>query len=185
MAIGMTRGGRFMGTHATDARTATTIETTRWRIDPARSSIEFQVRGFWGLQVVKGGFTRYQGTLDLAADPAIELVIEADSLDTRNRKRDAHLRSADFFDAERHPYIRFVSDSAKLAGERLTVRGRLHARGKSMPLGLEATLRQVGDELALTAEAHADHHQLGMTWNPAGMIRTPSRLIVSGRLAQS
>jgi len=171
-----------MNTHATEALAAPRIETTRWRIDPTRSSVKFHVKGFWGMQTVKGHFARYHGTLDLAAQPAIELVIEADSLDTNNKKRDEHLRSPDFFDAERHPYVRFLSDSATLAGEPLRVRGRLHARGQSMPLELEATLRRVGDELAVDAVTGADHHEIGITWNRMGMIRAPSRLMVTGRL---
>jgi polyisoprenoid-binding protein YceI len=171
-----------MNTHTTNAPATPHIETTRWRIDPTRSAVDFHVKGFWGMQTIKGHFTRYHGTLDLTAEPAIELVIEADSLDTKNNKRDLHLRSPDFFDAERHPYLRFVSDSAMLAEERLQVRGRLHARGQSMPLDLEATLRRVGDELVVKAVTAADHRELGITWNRMGMIRTPSRLMVTGRL---
>src|SRR4051794_9034330 len=121
-----------MTTQADNLVGTPTIGTTRWRIDPARSSVEFHVKGFWGMATIKGRFSRYHGTLDLAAEPAIELTIEADSLDTANAKRDMHLRSPDFFDAEKHPYLRFVSDSATLDGERLHVRGRLHARGRSI-----------------------------------------------------
>ena len=58
--------------------------TGTWRLDPARSSVEFHVRHFYGLMTVKGRFDRYQGSLDLSARPAVELVIDADSLDTRS-----------------------------------------------------------------------------------------------------
>jgi polyisoprenoid-binding protein YceI len=174
-----------MSTHAADPVGTAAVDTTRWRIDPARSSVEFHVKGFWGMATVKGSFSRYHGTLDLSTQPAIELTIEADSLDTENEKRDAHLRSHDFFDAEQHPYVRFVSDSATLDGERLHVRGRLHARGSSIPLELDATLRQVGDDLEIDAATEADHRQLGMTWNLISMIRTPTRLMVTGRLVRS
>jgi len=161
---------------------APSITTTRWRIDPARSKVEFQVKNFWGMVTVKGGFARYHGTLDLAADPAIDLTIEAESLDTHNDKRDKHLRSPDFFDVEHHPYVRFVSDSALVDGERLKVRGRLHARGESIPLTLEATLRHAGDGLELEAATAADRRELGMTFNWLGAIGTASRLIIQGRL---
>jgi polyisoprenoid-binding protein YceI len=154
----------------------------RWRIDPARSSIEFQVRHFYGLVTVKGRFSRYAGTLDLSDQPAVELTIEADSLDTKHRKRDKHLRSDDFFDVEHHPQVRFVSETADLDGERLIVRGRLHAGAASVPLAVKATLRQDADELEVQASAEVDQRQLGMTYSPLGMIRTPSRLIVHGRL---
>jgi polyisoprenoid-binding protein YceI len=173
-----------MSTHTAGSVGTTNIEKTTWRIDPDRSSVEFNVKGLWGIATVKGEFSRYQGTLRLSGEPAVELTIEADSLDTRNERRDKHLRSPDFFDAEQHPYVRFVSESATLDGERLEVRGELHARGASMPLDVDATLRRAGDDLEVEAVAVADHHQLGLTWNMMGMIRTPSTLIVKGRLVR-
>jgi polyisoprenoid-binding protein YceI len=163
---------------------APNITTTRWRIDPARSSVAFSVKNFWGMATVKGGFSRYHGSLDLTADPAIELTVEADSIDTENEKRDKHLRSPDFFDADAHPSLRFVSESAVLDGERLTVRGRLHARGTSIPLDLEATLRRSGDDLELEAVTKADRRELGMTWNMLGTVGTTSKLRVNGRLVR-
>jgi polyisoprenoid-binding protein YceI len=174
----------LMSTHAADLVGTPNIETTRWRIDPARSSVEFHAKTFWGLPIVKGRFSRYQGTLDLSGQPAIELTIETESLDTKNKKRDGHLRSPEFFGAEKHPHVRFVSESATLDGDRLKVRGRLHARGSSVPLELDATLRRVDDELEIEAATHADHYQLGMTWNKLGMLRTPSQVMVKGRLVQ-
>ena len=68
-----------------------------------------------------------------------------------------------------------MSESAALEGERLKVRGLLHARGAGMPLDIDATLRRAGDELEVEAVTLADHHQLGMTWNFMGMLRPPSK----------
>ncbi len=158
------------------------VERRRWRLDPARSSVEFEVPHFYGLVTVKGKFERYEGTLDLRSEPAVELTIEADSLDTKQGRRDRHLRSADFFDVEHHPEVRFVSDAAALDGERLTVHGRLDAAGKAIPLELDATLRHLDGELEIEAVTEADHRRLGMTWSPLGILRTPSKLIVRGRL---
>jgi polyisoprenoid-binding protein YceI len=158
------------------------IEQTRWRIDPTRSRIEFRTPTFWGLVTVNGRFEHYDGTLDLRREPAVELTIDASSLDTNNHKRDKHLRSADFFDVENHPQVRFVSDSATLDGERLTVSGRLYAAGQSVPLNLDATLRRAGDELEVEARTSADHRELGMSHGMLGMIRAHSELIVHGRL---
>jgi polyisoprenoid-binding protein YceI len=155
-----------------------------WRLDPARSSVEFHVPHFWGLITVKGHFERYQGTLDLQAEPAVRLTIDADSLDTGNRKRDQHLRSADFFDVERHPQVEFVSDTAVLDGDKLKVRGRLHAAGSNIPLELDATVHAVDDGLEIEAVTHAVHRELGMTWSPLGIARPYSKLIVKGRLVR-
>jgi polyisoprenoid-binding protein YceI len=173
-----------MTTHATEPVSTPSIEKTTWRIDPDRSSVEFNVKTFGGIATVKGHFSRYQGTLGLSGTPAIDLTIEADSLDTKNKRRDKHLRSPDFFDADQHPYVRFVSESAALEGERLKVRGRLHARGASMPLDIDATLRRAGDELEVEAVTVADHHQLGMTYRLLGLVGTPSKLVVKGRLVR-
>jgi polyisoprenoid-binding protein YceI len=153
-----------------------------WRIDPGRSSVEFRVGTFWGLVTVKGHFDEYQGRLDLSADPAIDLTIEGASLQTRNRKRDKHLRSDDFFDVENHPQVRFVADSVDLHADALTVRGRLSAAGRSIPLTADAHLRKVEDELEIEATASAPHPELGMTYSPLGMIARRSRLRVTGRL---
>ena len=171
-----------MSTRVADPIGAPSIEKTIWRIDPDRSSVEFKVPTLWGIATVKGRFSRYHGTLDLSGKPTIELTIEADSVDTKNAKRDKHLRSPDFFSVEQHPYVRFESESAVLEGERLTVRGRLHARGTSIPLDIDATLRRAGHELEVDAVTVARHDRLGMTWSPIGLLGTRSKLIVKGRL---
>jgi polyisoprenoid-binding protein YceI len=158
------------------------IETTRWRVDPERSRVEFRTPTLWGLTTVNGHFDRYDGTLDLQATPAVTLTIDAASLDTRNKLRDKHLRSADFFDVEHEGQVRFVSDSATLDGQRLKVRGRLEAAGKSIPLDLDAGVRRAGDALEIDAATDADHRELGMTHSTLGMIKSPSHLRVHARL---
>ena len=148
-----------MTINATPSVAATADRATgAWRLDPARSSVEFHVRHFYGLMTVKGHFERYDGTLQLNGRPAVELVIDADSLDTKQAKRDEHLRSAEFFDGAKHPQIRFESDDV---------------------------LREIDGELELEASALADHRKLGMTWSPLGILRAPSKLIVRGRLVRT
>jgi polyisoprenoid-binding protein YceI len=161
---------------------AADLASGTWRLDPDHSSVEFHVRHFYGLITVKGHFERYQGTLALASEPAVQLTIDANSLDTNNARRDKHLRSADFFDAEQHPEVQFVSDSAELQEDTLRVRGQLHAGGKQVPLELDAIVRPADGELEIEAVAHVDHRLLGMTWSPLGILRAPSELLVRGRL---
>jgi polyisoprenoid-binding protein YceI len=153
-----------------------------WRLDPQRSSVEFRVGHFWGLMTVKGHFDDYEGRFDLGGGPAIELTIDAASVQTGNRKRDRHLRSADFFDAENHPRVRFVSDSVVLDGDTMRVRGSLSARDESIPLELDARARRVGEALEIEAATSAPLRELGMTWNPLRMIGSRSRLRVNGYL---
>ena len=160
------------------------LATGTWRLDKEHSSVELHVRHFYGLMTVKGHFERYEGALNLGAHPAVDLTVDADSLDTKMAKRDAHLRSPDFFDVEHHGQVRFVSDSATLDGDVMKVRGHLHAAGKDIPLELDATVRRVDGQLELDAVTEADHRQLGMTWSPLGILRAPSKLIVRGRLVR-
>jgi polyisoprenoid-binding protein YceI len=156
--------------------------TGSWQADPHRSSVEFRVRAMWGLATVKGHFLDYHGELNLSADPAIELTINADSLQTGNRRRDEHLRSDDFFDVGQNPRLRFRSDSMDLQGETLKVRGRLTARGRSLPLELEARVHEVDGELELEATTTASHRELGMDWSPLGTISPRSKLSVRAHL---
>jgi polyisoprenoid-binding protein YceI len=156
-----------------------------WRLDPARSSVEFRVRHFYGLMTIKGRFERFEGALTLGAQPMVQLTVEAESLDTGMAKRDTHLRSADFFDAAEHPQVRFVSDSATLDGETLTAHGELHAAGRQVPIDVVATVREVDDEMEIESTAHVDQRDLGMTWSPLGITRAPSTVVVSGRLVRA
>jgi len=171
-----------MSTPTVMAGEARGIEQAAWRIDPARSSVEFEVPLALGLSTVKGRFDGYDGTLDLRRSPAITLRIDAGSVNTENARRDKHLRSDAFFGVEAHPHVLFLSETAALDGEQLRVTGRLGAAGASEPLELVATLRRVGEELEIEAVAEIDQRRLGMTYTLMGMIRTPARLAVRGRL---
>jgi polyisoprenoid-binding protein YceI len=172
-----------------DTKTATgparELATGTWILDPERSSVEFRAPLLFGvIGTVRGGFTRYAGTLDMGSRPAIELSIAADSIDTGNAKRDAHLRSTDFFDAEEHPEVRFESESASLDGETLRVQGVLHAADGSAPLEVTATVRPAGEEFEIEASAVVDQRKLGMTYSPLGTLRPPARLTVRGQLVR-
>ncbi len=155
--------------------------TTRWVIDPAHSTAEFRVPNFWGLAKVKGHFDRIDGWLEVDDNGAhrLQLKIDATTVNTGNHKRDEHLRSADFFDAERHPDVQFVSTQVSDAEDgHLHVRGELLAGGDRVALDLRPTMRQADDRIEVDASATVDQRQLGMTWNPLGIVRTPTVLTV-------
>ena len=157
---------------------ATEISSVRWRLDPSRSAVEFKARWMWGLVKVEGRFERFEGELELKEQPAVTLTIEAASLETGNDKRNTHLRSADFFDTEHHPEVRFHSDDASLEGETLHVRGQLSAGSRTVELELDATVRKSEGGLVIEAATEVDQRTLGMTWSPLWMARTPSKLFV-------
>jgi polyisoprenoid-binding protein YceI len=160
--------------------------TQRWVVDPTRSTIEFRVPYLWGRKTAVGRFSRFDGAYTVAPDRrAIDLTIEADSLDTGNRLRDRHLREEDFFHVERHPHVRFTATSVTDAAPGvLRIAGELEAAGKKLPISIDAAVRQRGDELELEATTTVDQRLLGMTRSPLGMIRTPSTLHVRARLTR-
>ena len=158
--------------------------TTRWVVDPTRIAVDFTARTFWGLATVHGHFDWAGGSYEVGpAGARIELAVAVGSIDTRNRTRDEHLRSDDFFDAVRHPLMRFMSTSALDAGDgTMRVTGILEAAGKSVPVDLEATIEEVDGELEIDATAPVDPGRFGMNKGPLGMIRTPVTAHVRARL---
>jgi hypothetical protein len=120
--------------------------------------------------------------MDLRRRPAIELTIDAASVDTGNARRDRRLRSDEFFAVRHNPYIRFVSRVVRLDDDRLSVLGDLMARGTHIDVEVDATIGADDDEYELTAETFVMHSGLGITWNPTGITRPWSKLAVGGWL---
>jgi polyisoprenoid-binding protein YceI len=147
----------------------------RYEIDPSHSSTEFVVRHL-GLARVRGRFASFSGTIEIADEPAdssVEVAIETASVDTRDDKRDEHLRSADFFESEAHPQMTFRSASVSGGGEDWKVQGDLTIRGVSRPVTLDATLEGMekdpwgNDRVAFSATTELNREDFGLTWNQA------------------
>lgn len=105
-----------------------TLTTTKWAIDQSHSEVSFKVKHMM-ISTVTGHFESYDATIETEnedfKDAKVTVEIDINSINTKNKDRDAHLHSADFFDAESHPKITFVSksfDGDKLVGD-LTMRG--------------------------------------------------------------
>ena len=101
------------------------VPTGIWDIDPAHSSVEFQIKHMM-IATVKGRFTDFEGTIVAApdiADSSVRGVVRTASVDTNEPTRDAHLRSADFFDADHYPEITFESTRNR-AARRPAIPGR-------------------------------------------------------------
>ena len=114
-----------------------------YKIDSARSTISFGIRHFVG--TAKGKFMRFSGTVDLDRDhperSAVEANIQVDSIDTGIRKRDDHLRSAEFFNVEKFPQIVFKSRTVTRRGrESGEIIGDLTMRGVTRPVTLQVKL---------------------------------------------
>ncbi|GGX07314.1 YceI family protein [Streptomyces lomondensis] len=151
------------------------VETGLWQLDATASTVGIQHRTMWGLVNVKGTFGALSGTGEVRPDGSAvgTLTLDVASLDTGNAKRDTHLRSADFFDADHHPEITFAVRGAELRdGDQVHVIGQLTVRGISRPLSLNARLKDSDAAgLTLDTEFSMDREQFGMGWNQLGMIR--------------
>ncbi|MGX1907735.1 YceI family protein [Streptomyces phaeochromogenes] len=151
------------------------VETGLWQLDPARTTVAIKHRTMWGMVTVKGAFGGVTGEGEVQPDGTARgtITLDAASLDTKNRKRDEHLRGADFFDADRHPSLVFAVRNATVRqDDTVEISGQLTARGISRPQ--TATARVTGataSAVTLTAEFAVDREQFGMGWNQMGMIR--------------
>ena len=133
----------LLGVSALHAAAPKALPTGSFSLDPAHSKIGFEVTHLV-VSTVSGQFDKATATLDLNANASkskVSAEIETASINTGNEKRDGHLRSADFFDAEKYPKITFVSKSFKLDGDKLTVGGDLTIHGTTKPVVLEGRFR--------------------------------------------
>ncbi|MDF0531524.1 YceI family protein [Tsukamurella sp. 8F] len=117
---------------------STVLEPSTWTIDPVHSSVDFSVRHLM-VSKVRGQFGTFSGTITVAADGTASATAEVDvtSVDTRNEQRDAHIRTADFFDAENHPKATFVSTAVTPKGSDYVLAGELTIRGTTRPVEFE------------------------------------------------
>lgn len=154
--------------------TATAVRPAVWSIDPTHTDVAFAVRHM-GLSTVRGRFDAVEGTIRTGEDDAptsIDVTIETASIRTGPADRDAHLRSADFFDADANPTIRFVSTAVEARGEgRYAVTGDLTMAGRTRSVVLDAEIGQpIRDPFGLTrraatASARINRKDWGLSWN--------------------
>jgi len=157
--------------------TTITTDSHTWSIDIAHSNVGFTARHMM-IAKVRGKFTRLRAELQLTdASPvplSIAAEIEAASVDTRHEQRDAHLRSADFFDIENYPRLTFKSTSiSKVNDATFDVTGDLTIRSttKSVTFPVEvegeATDPQGGRRIGYSARLRIDRRDFGLTFNQA------------------
>ncbi|OBA98919.1 hypothetical protein A5662_01390 [Mycobacteriaceae bacterium 1482268.1] len=119
--------------------TATTqLSAGTWSIDSVHSSIAFSVRHLL-VSKVRGNFNDFSGAVVVGEDgtPSVTAEIAIDSLDTRNEQRDAHLKSADYFDVEQYPTATFTSTGVRENGDDYVLDGDFTLKGITKPITLE------------------------------------------------
>ncbi len=162
-------------TLAAQLAAAPKLPTGTFTLDPAHSKVGFEVVHLV-VATVDGEFKKVSATVELNADPSksrVEAVIDIASVDTGNEKRDGHLRTGDFFDAEKHPTMTFKSKSFKLKGDKLTVTGDLTLRGVTKPVTLEGRFRGVAadgygnQKVGASLRGSINRKDFGVAWNAA------------------
>jgi polyisoprenoid-binding protein YceI len=153
-------------------------EVKEWRVDGAHSYVGFKIRHMM-VSWVRGQFAEVGGTV--AFDPAdlsktkVEVEIDANSIDTANERRDKHLRSADFFDVEQYPKVRFASKRVEgnaQSGLKLVGDLTMHGVTKEVTLDIEAPAPAVpdgrgGEKSGVSASGKINRSDFGLTWNRA------------------
>ncbi len=160
---------------ATPTEAQSALSPGTWSIDPSHSSVNFVVRHLM-ISRVRGRFADVSGAIEVAEnvpDSKVNVIIKADSIDTREPQRDEHLRSADFFDAARFPLIEFHSTAVNPAGAGSKLSGDLTIHGVTRPVALDLEFLGVGNDpwggtrAAFSASGEIDREAFGLTYNQA------------------
>lgn len=178
---------------------AVETKTPTWQLDPAHSSVDFSVKHMM-MTTVRGHFRSVQATLtgdrDHPEQAAVEATIEVGSVDTGVADRDAHLRSADFFDAGQFPRITFRSgriegNAPKQEGDRFRVVGDLTIRDSTEELVLDCEYQGRGTDpwgktrAGFSFHAELDRREWGLRWNQAletGGVLVANKVRIEGEV---
>ena len=147
-----------------------------YQVDPVHSQVEFSVNHLVVFKV-SGSFNGYQGVIEADSASKVLTSAQADikvaSIDTREVKRDGHLLSADFFDAENHPLMTFTSKRVEGSGDDITVVGDLTIRGTTKEVALKGSFRGENTDpwgnvrAGFSASTVINRHDFGLSWNKA------------------
>jgi polyisoprenoid-binding protein YceI len=152
-----------------------------WNLDSGRSTVGFSIKNFWGLIKVKGRFTDVSADGQITGRGAIfgRLDIQVASLSTGIGKRDEHLRSADFFDAEHYPEITVeVTAIEPDIGDAADLQATVSIKGVTAPVPLPVQVSTLDDgAVRVTASTEIDRTQFGVDANPLGMIAKTATIV--------
>jgi polyisoprenoid-binding protein YceI len=156
--------------------TPTATGVTTWKIDPAHTHVEFAVKHMM-ISTVKGRFSEVTGEIQLDEgtfpNSKVNIDVNVGSIDTREPQRDAHLRSGDFFDAEKFPTITFRVTAIEGPLHEFKLTGDLTIRGVTRPITLDVTHEGRGkdpwggERIGFAAAGKIKRSDFGLTWNAA------------------
>jgi polyisoprenoid-binding protein YceI len=161
--------------HAGSALPSKEKHMTTWKIDPSHSGIHFTVRHMM-VSKVRGAFGRWEGSVEFdersPKDAKVQVRIEAASIDTREAKRDEHLRSPDFFDVQKYPEVTFRSSKVEKVDEKTyRITGELTLHGVTRQVTLDAEALGGGKDpwgnqrIGFQAETSLNRKDFGLGWN--------------------
>lgn len=155
--------------------------TGNWVLDPAASEVKIAHRSMWGLVKVKGTLRPIGGSAVVSDSGLVSgsVTVDASSIDTRNKKRDEHLRSADFFDSASHPEMTVSVSSATVHGDHVHLAATLSIRGHTSPLDLDTRVSEANPRrVVLDGTGKVDRKLFGLTWDKFGMMSGPTSVEV-------
>ena len=147
--------------------------TGTWTIDPSHSVVGFSVRHLM-VSKVRGTFTEFEGALEIGEnvlDSSVHATVAMASIDTRDRQRDTHLRSIDFFEVDKHQTMTYRSTGLRQAGDDFVVDGELTLKGVTRPVSLALEFNGVspdpwgGTRAGFSAHTEIDRHDFGIDFN--------------------
>jgi polyisoprenoid-binding protein YceI len=149
----------------------TTLPTGTWNADAVHSQLGFEIAYMGG--TFRGTFSPFEATLEVADDGEAHLegTTQVANVKVQDANLEAHLQTPDFFDAERHPELRFVSDDVVRDGESVTISGDLTIRGTTQQVELSGSVQDgivdaYGNErVRLSLEGAVDRLEFGVSWN--------------------
>ena len=152
---------------------ATGAAVGTWRLDAEQSRISFAVKHFWGAITVRGSFGVVRGEATVGADGTVtgQVILDSASLSTKNKKRDEHLRSNDFFDVDTHPEVTLTLTSVRpVEPDNLSVAASMAAAGHVRPIEFTAHVDDASAQaITLHADVAVDRTEFAMTWSPLGI----------------
>jgi len=162
----------------------TNTTKTLWKVDPAHTDVGFKVKHMM-ISTVSGSFTDFDITAKTDQDDftnaEFEFSANIDSINTKNADRDTHLKSADFFDAENHPQLKFVSKS--FDGDTMT--GDMTIRGTTKEITLDVDFNGIAKDpygqtkAGFEISGSINRKDFGLTWNP---VTEAGNIVVSDKI---
>ncbi len=158
-----------------NVQTAPAVATkTTWKLDPTHTSVEFSAKHLM-ITTVKGTIADIEGTINVdernPQNSSVEATLKTASIDTRTDQRDQHLRSADFFDVEKFPEIKFRSTRIEGNQESFKLTGDLTIRDVTKPIALDVEFEGRnrdpwgGERIGFSAKGKIDRREFGLTYN--------------------